>query len=356
MPASGPFSKMPVPETTLREWAKCVMNPEATLVERSRALWGLRHAGEKLAISLIGEFLCDVVEPSPVADALLQHEAAYCLGQRGDPEAVPILIAVMRDNRHHPVVRHEAAEALAALCGSPGVDMDQVERELKLFVDGDVTELAETCKVGLGRISWLRNEGSKAHESEIGLQFFPFTIDPAPPLDSSETTDPDGQKLSDIMMDSEQDLFIRYRALFCLRDRILHAKLAQNAEELERLAHLIALGLRAPGSKLLRHEVAFVLGQLALIETVPKLVECVQETHEHSMVRHEAVEALGAVLGQTTTEDGDLEKPCIKSAREVLQVGLKDPEPLVRESCVLALDIADYVSSNTQFQYAFVPS
>lgn len=140
MPTSGPLSKLPVPESTLREWAQCLMNPKASLVERSRALWGLRHAGEKLAVSLLSDFLTET-EPSPVADTLLQHEAAYCLGQRGDSEAVPVLIATMRNPKHHPVVRHEAAEALAALCGAPGVDMDQVQKELLEFADGKVPEV-----------------------------------------------------------------------------------------------------------------------------------------------------------------------------------------------------------------------
>ncbi|TPP63028.1 Deoxyhypusine hydroxylase [Fasciola gigantica] len=355
MPTSGPMSKLPVPEVTLREWAQCLMNPEASLVGRSRALWGLRHAGEKLAISLLGEFL-RVTEPSPVADTLLQHEAAYCLGQRGDPEAVPLLITVMRNSKHHPVVRHEAAEALAALCGAPGVDMDQVQGELEKFANGKVVELAETCQVGLRRIEWLRSSHGDVPESDIGTQFFPFTIDPAPPMSQSAPSGSDGQLLHDIMMDPKQNLFTRYQALFSLRDRILRAKLQQDSDDLERSVQFLAKGLQAPGSDLLRHEVAFVLGQLALTETVPHLVECVRDTSAHAMVRHEAFEALGAVIGQSETDASNAKNPCVKLAREELQKGLKDPEPLVRESCVLALDIADYVSSSDQFQYAFVPS
>ncbi|KAA0186489.1 Deoxyhypusine hydroxylase [Fasciolopsis buskii] len=354
MPTSGPLSKLPVPESTLREWAQCLMNPKASLVERSRALWGLRHAGEKLAVSLLSDFLTET-EPSPVADTLLQHEAAYCLGQRGDSEAVPVLIATMRNPKHHPVVRHEAAEALAALCGAPGVDMDQVQKELLEFADGKVPELADTCQVGLGRIEWLRSSGGFL-ESDIGKEFFPFTIDPAPPMNLSIPGGADVQQMHDIMMDPKQDLFTRYQALFGLRDRILRAKLQQDDGELECCSHFLAKGLQAPGSDLLRHEVAFVLGQLALTETVPHLVECVRDASAHPMVRHEAFEALGAVIGQSEADECNADKPCVKMAREELKAGLNDPEPLVRESCVLALDIADYVSSPSQFQYAFVPS
>ncbi|KAJ6816333.1 60S ribosomal protein L17-like [Iris pallida] len=46
---------------------------------------------------------------------LLAYEAKFALGQMQDAEAVPALEAVLIDLSLHPIVRHEAAEALGAI-------------------------------------------------------------------------------------------------------------------------------------------------------------------------------------------------------------------------------------------------
>lgn len=55
------------------------------------------------------------------------------------------------------------------------------------------------------------------------------------------------------------------------------------------------------------------------------------------MVRHECAEALGAIA----TED------CL----DILNKYLKDEKRVVRESCVIALDMCEYENSS-EFQYA----
>ncbi|KAF7260276.1 hypothetical protein EG68_02235 [Paragonimus skrjabini miyazakii] len=220
------------------------------------------------------------------------------------------------------------------------------------------SQLAETCQLGLGRLTWLRQQAGRQPRCEIAKQIFPDTVDPAPGLELSSSVD--GATLRDIMMDPAKSLFTRYRALFSLRDCILEARLNPSSVSADALAALLAQGLKATGSALLRHEVAFVLGQLGMKVTVPDLADCLQSTSEHAMVRHEAAEALGAVIGQIEAEDESTKSEesitFALAARCVLKQFLIDDEPLVRESCVLALDIADYVSSNDQFQYAAVPS
>ncbi|CAH8500266.1 unnamed protein product [Dicrocoelium dendriticum] len=352
-------SKRSVPETQLRAWGACLQNPYAPLVERSRALWGLRHAGEPLATELLCSYLSDVVEPSPAANALLQHEVAYCLGQRGDLEAVPVLANVMRNSHHHPVVRHEAAEALAALCEFPGAPIDAIENLFREYVDCDTIELAHTCGIGLGRLAWLRQQPKDFPNRTIAKDFFPDTIDPAPGFDPEVRGSP--IQLRDLLINPDQPLFTRYQALFSLRDYILEAKLysCANGPSANELATLLAEGLTAPGSALLRHEVAYVLGQLAMQVTVPDLAECLQRVTEHPMARHEAAEALGAVAGQIeaglASSGSEEASTFAKAARCVLRHSLTDKEQLVRESCVLALDIADYVCSTDQFHYPSMP-
>ena len=39
--------------------------------------------------------------------ALLKHELAYCLGQIGSEEALPVLETVLGDMNEDPMVRHE---------------------------------------------------------------------------------------------------------------------------------------------------------------------------------------------------------------------------------------------------------
>ncbi len=81
------------------------------------------------------------------------------------------------------------------------------------------------------------------------------------------------------------------------------------------------------GSALFKHEVAFVLGQLEHLASVPALCEMVRSEAEHPMVRHEAAEALGAI--------GSPE------AMGVLrQYGEHDVE-ILRESCWVALHMYD---------------
>ena len=87
----------------------------------------------------------------------------------------------------------------------------------------------------------------------------------------------------------------------------------------------------ADASPLFRHEVAYVLGQLAHAAAAPALRARVRDAAEHDMVRHEAAEALGAI----GTEE------CV----EFLRAYTSDGTLMLRESCVVALDCVDYWSS-----------
>ena len=60
------------------------------------------------------------------------------------------------------------------------------------------------------------------------------------------------------------------------------------------------------------------------------------------MVRHEAAEALGSLGDEEGVED-------------VLRKFLDDPEQVVRESIVVALDMAEF-EKNGEMEYAFIPA
>lgn len=82
---------------------------------------------------------------------------------------------------------------------------------------------------------------------------------------------------------------------------------------------------------------AFVLGQLQSELSVDSLEQVLRDASQNEMVRHEAAEALGAIASE--------------KCEQILKEYLKDNCKVVAESCLVALDMADYENSN-DFQYA----
>lgn len=161
------------------------------------------------------------------------------------------------------------------------------------------------------------------------------SIDPAPPLPSSteKASIPD---LEATLLDTSLPLFQRYRAMFALRDLASPPDLPTAQPAILSLAR----GFKDP-SALFRHEIAFVFGQLSHPASIPSLIEVLSDQKEASMVRHEAAEALGS-LGE---EEG---------VEKVLKRFLQDPEQVVRESIVVALDMAEFERSGGM-EYATIP-
>ena len=134
------------------------------------------------------------------------------------------------------------------------------------------------------------------------------SVDPAPPSVESNV-----EALRKSLLDEDVKMFERMRAVFSLRNNRSQDAVSALCE-----------GFSA-SSALLRHELAYVLGQMQDKYAVPTLIEVLSNLEEHVMVRHEAAEALGAI--------GD------RRARPVLERFLKDPLPEVSESCEVALDL-----------------
>ena len=77
-------------------------------------------------------------------------------------------------------------------------------------------------------------------------------------------------------------------------------------------------------SVLLKHELAYVMGQLKHTDAIPILNQVLSNESEDSMVRHEAGEALGAIASPDSLP--------------VLRQFLNDPVREVRETCELAIE------------------
>jgi len=294
---------MEVNQEQIEKVGRLLNSKERPLKERFRALFTLKNIGGEASIDWISKAFSD-------DSALLKHEVAYCLGQLQDPYAIPVLTSVLADTTREPIVRHEAGEALAAIGG------EEVEATLKKYTENDVVEVMETCQLALDMIQFRKN-GKKVDCNEFG------SVDPAP---ASEENSLENLKLA--LMDSKLSLFDRYKAMFALRNR-------GDEESIKALAS----GL-TDSSALFRHEIAFVLGQVASPHAVNELVSRLRDKEESAMVRHECAEALGSIA-----------TPGLDVEAELSRYLSQDTPSVVRESCVIALDMADYNNSH-EFQYA----
>ncbi|KAK5121427.1 deoxyhypusine hydroxylase [Meristemomyces frigidus] len=309
---------------------KTLTSETAPLAKRFRALFSLKHlASQKPATTQTIPAIEAIAAAFTSPSALLKHELAYCLGQSGKDEAVPFLRAVIEDRREDAMCRHEAAEALGALGDWNSLDL------LKQRKDDPREEevVRETCDIAIERIEWEHSEAGKAER----LKQSDFaSIDPAPPLAES-TIAPSILTLEHTLLDTSLPLFKRYRAMFALRDMASPPDLPTAVPAVQALAR----GFKDP-SALFRHEIAFVFGQLSHPASIPSLVETLGDAKESSMVRHEAAEALGSLGEEEGVED-------------ILKKFLDDPEQVVRDSVIVALDMAEF-ERNGEMEYATIPA
>lgn len=161
------------------------------------------------------------------------------------------------------------------------------------------------------------------------------SIDPAPPM-AAESDKPSIPELQRTLLDTSLPLFKRYRAMFALRDLSSPPDLPTAVPAI----HALAAGFKDP-SALFRHEIAFVFGQLSHPASIPSLTEALSDVKEASMVRHEAAEALGSLGDEEGVED-------------TLKKFLNDPEQVVRDSIIVALDMAEFERSG-ETEYATIP-
>ncbi|KAI9369517.1 Deoxyhypusine hydroxylase [Aspergillus egyptiacus] len=316
-------------DNTILTLRKVLTSESEPLARRFRALFSLKHLAclhpptEKTlpAIQAIAAGFSS-------SSALLKHELAYCLGQTRNPDALPFLNGVLKNKEEDAMCRHEAAEALGALGYESSLEVLKGLRDDKDEVD----VVRETCDIAVDRILWEISEGKKDEK----LKPSDFTsIDPAPPMPLS-AKEPSIPELEKTLLDTQLPLFQRYRAMFGLRDLASPPDLPTAKAAVESLAK----GLKDP-SALFRHEIAFVFGQLCHPASVPSLTDTLGDLNEAAMVRHEAAEALGSL--------GDVD-----GVEDTLKKFLKDPEQVVRDSIIVALDMAEY-EKNGEIEYALVP-
>ena len=301
-------------------------DPTSPVPKLMRAAYYVRNVYErdsttKAAKDSIVRALCRALEGT--GGALIRHEYAYVLGQIGDGQARECLERVLREEGDNVMVRHECGEALGAIGDKRSIPI------LMECTKDERIEVGQTCEVAANFIRWRveDNKNVEDYESDpnapvaCACMLSPYdSKDPAPP--SPEHANLSTRELGEILRNEKLELFERYKSMFSLRNR-------GGDECVSELGNTL---VEDDSSALLRHEVAYVLGQMAMGSGFEFLVKSLRRPGEHSMVRHEAAEALGAI--------GDRWDDCEKVLEEFRDDEKEDI--VVRESCQVALDAADY--------------
>ena len=150
-----------------------------------------------------------------------------------------------------------------------------------------------------------------------------------PPDASVATSDTSIDFLRTTLISESTPLARRFRALFGLKHlACLDPPTPQSAAAIDG----IAAAFGTPSS-LLKHELAYCLGQTRNLASSPFLRDRLQDRHEEAICRHEAAEALGA-LGDTDSLG------LLRSLRD-------DPteEEVVRETCDIAVARLEWLES-----------
>lgn len=229
-------------------------NPKTSVSVKTRALFYLRCLDtEEAALALQ-----DCISNTSV---LIDHEVAYILGQMKQPATIPFLFSLAENESNNPIVRHEAIEALG------NFEQKDLIPRISIFLNDSSQIVSESAVLAIKKLekSDLKKESFSKYHSR----------DPAYPFEGS--FDEASKMLK------EGSLEDKYRAIFYFRD--------QNSKE---AVEVLAKGFR-DSSDLLRHEIAYVFGQMENPYAVEALIEVLEDEKEADIVRHEAAEALGNI-------------------------------------------------------------
>lgn len=145
---------------------------------------------------------------------------------------------------------------------------------------------------------------------------------------ASDTDNSTIANLRDSLCSEATPLPVRFRALFSLKHLARHETGDRALEAID----AIAAAFTSP-SALLKHELAYCLGQSANLAAVPYLEKVLADVQEDPMCRHEAAEALGA-LGNDENLD------ILRKFRD-----REGEEVVVKETCEIAIDRIEWENS-----------
>lgn len=282
--------------------------------QRISCLFQLRSLGTYEAVLALENALLK----EPYSD-LLRHEICYVFGQMIDKENNVKEIERFlnteifdKPEKWASIVLHEAAEALGNINNGNNLEL------LKRFADYKDEIIKETCELAIANVEWLNKTykgKTEGLDPESDCRMY-NSNDPAPPFNYHvDKNYLDIDYLRKVLF--EDDLFNKYRVLFTLRN----------------LATEEAVGLMCECftdkfTPLFKHEVAFVLGQMAKTasKALSKLEEVLQDENENAIVRHETALALGEIA----------------KGKDLLEKYSTHKDQLVAESCIIATEFVDF--------------
>ena len=297
--------------------------------------------------------------------SLLRHEIGFVLGQLRDKRACNTLIDILDTTTDCVIARHECAEALAAIGCKDSISILKKYSKVCIDIDNPI-EISETCMIALKYLQWKLNNTNNndnkrknvdddddddeyivacpCMEQTSIVPSSPYlSVDPAPPHVDPKYVTLSNEDLGQLLLSTNTNLFDRYRVLFTLRNRAGDSDSGDqntNTNDIKSaIQELNNVLLTDTSSALLRHELAYVLGQIQHPCSQDALITCLKNKNEHRMVRHEAAEALGAVMeNYYKTDDENDRMLCL----HILNEYKMDEELVVSESCIVALDAVDY--------------
>ena len=299
-----------------------LLDGAANIADRFHALFTLRTIYSSNPENS-NQFVDALFSALSTSTPLLQHELCYILGQFKNEQTRPAQINHLNSvvfGEYSDIVRHEAAEALGALGGDDALD------ELLKFpiLENDPHGLVkDTIDLAIQKYKYEKKNGL--------ISSYFDAIDPTPALS--------GRALSELqkIVLNGADIVEKYSAMFALRNLIHEFQYGTDTQKshilrcnegitniVETAISFIALGFKDE-SALLRHEVAYIFGQLAHSSATSSLEQKLADVNEHPIVRHECAEALGSI--------GNFDS---------LYLFVNDKEQIVRESCLVGLKMGEY--------------
>lgn len=125
----------------------------------------------------------------------------------------------------------------------------------------------------------------------------------------------------------------QFRSLFTIKSLA-----TADPQQLPEAIRIIGRSLQTSDSALLKHELAYVLGQMQDVRAIPTLTRVLEDEAEHAMVRHEAAEAMGAIADPV--------------ALDILEKYRHDKDVSVRETCELAIRKIEYENKSKESRQA----
>lgn len=281
-------------ENSIAKAISIVQSNKTTASEKTRSLFYLRCLDtEEAALALEACITRTSV--------LIDHEVAYILGQMKQKASIPFLLKLMADTTVDDIVRHEAIEALGNF-----EDISLIENIQPHLQDKNpiIYESAILSIKKLQETDRLLKAGQDSTKDNLLISKYQ-SRDPAFPFEGSFEEALAALKSGNITE--------KYRAIFYFRD--LNTKEAVDA---------LASEFQAD-SDLLKHEIAYVFGQMQNPYSVDALIKVLEDTNQAAIVRHEAAEALGNI----GTEE----------ARLCLSNFLNSDIKIIRESASVGLGI-----------------